>query len=412
MLPSATYRAGDFLQAARRVGADVVVATDGALPTGALLGTRLLEVALDDPEAAASAIVAHDAVAPLDAVVAVDDRGTVVAALACAELGLPHNAADAVAATRDKLLMRRRLAVAEVPQPAFAVLQPGSPATDAAAVAASVGFPCVVKPTCLSGSQGVIRADGEAEVVAVAERVRRIVANARHDAAGAADPILVERFVPGSEVAIEGLLEDGRLRALAVFDKPDPLDGPYFEETLYVTPSRLAAADVDAALAVAEAACRALGLVRGPVHAEIRVEGGRARVVEVAARTIGGLCSRALTFGAGHRLEELVVAQALGHRVDTTPAVGASGVLMVPIPHAGTFEGFRGQRRAEAVRGIVAVEPSVAPGRRVVPLPEGDRYLGFVFARADSPVQVEEALRRAQAVLDVRVEPEPTAAPG
>jgi len=401
LIPSATYRARDFLDAARALGVEVVIGTEHAHALQGVMGTRALEVPLDDPREAARVIVAHDDLAPLDAVIAVDDMGTVVAAEASAQLGLPHNPPDAVAAARDKLAMRARLAAFEVPQPAFAPLGAGAGPQEVAAVATSVGLPCVIKPTTLSGSQAVLRADTPEQAVSTAARVRRIATGAGVDPDA---PLLVERFAAGPEVAVEGLVVAGELRTLAVFDKPDPLDGPAFEETLYVTPSRLSPGDLAAVLSAAAAATTALGLVDGPVHAELRVRHRRAVVIEVAARTIGGLCSRALSFSTGRSLEELVLAHALGLPVGATTALGASGVLMVPIPRSGTFVGVGGQAEAKAVPGVTDVQITMAPGREVAPVPEGNRYLGFVFARADTPARVEQALRRAGQCLDVRID--------
>jgi biotin carboxylase len=397
LVPSATYRVGDFLEAARALGVDVVIGGEEAHSLPSLMGSRSLEIPLDDPPAAAEAIVAHDLVAPLDAVVAVDDRGLVAAALAGERLGLRHNPPAAVAATRDKQTMRRLLAGAEVSQPVFAVLEAKAEPQAVAALVEAVGLPCVIKPTTLSGSQGVLRADTVEEAVGSVERVRRI-------AAACDGPLLVERFVPGPEVAVEGLLSDGELTVLAVFDKPDPLDGPAFEETIYVTPSRLDSRDIDAVVSTTAAACRALGLTQGPVHAEIRVRSGRASVIEVAARTIGGLCARTLTFSTGKTLEQLVLTQALGRPLGTTRRRGeASGVLMIPIPAAGILEAVGGTAEARQVPGVTDIQITIPIGHRVVPVPEGDRYLGFVFVRGTSPGEVEATLRAAQDVLDVRV---------
>jgi biotin carboxylase len=401
LVPSATYRAGDFLAAARALGVDVVIGTEEAHALHAVMGTGALEVPLGDPEEAARVIVAHDDLAPIDAVIAVDDTGTLVAAEAAALLGLVHNPPGAVAAARHKLAMRTRLAAAEVPQPVFAPLPAGAGPDAVAAVVGAVGLPVVIKPTTLSASQGVLRADTIEEALSVAQRVRRIATAAGVDPGA---PLLVERFAPGPEVALEGLMVSGQLRMLAVFDKPDPLDGPAFEETIYVTPSRLEAADLDAVVSAAAAATTALGLVAGPVHAEVRVHHGRAVVIEVAARTIGGLCSRTLSFAMGRTLEELVIAHALGLSLGATTALGASGVLMVPIPRAGTLVGVDGQADALAVPGVTDLQITIAPGRPVAPVPEGDRYLGFVFARDSTPARVERALRRAGALLDVRID--------
>ncbi|MGA3352077.1 MAG: ATP-grasp domain-containing protein [Acidimicrobiales bacterium] len=400
LVPSASYRAPDFLDAARTLGIEVIVGCEEAPVLGE--NGASVQVPLHDPAAAADAIVALDAATPLDAVVAVDDQGTLTAALASERLGLRSNRSGAVAAARDKLRMRQMLSKAEVSQPAFASLRPGADESEQAHLAEMVGLPCVVKPTSLSGSQGVIRADTIAEVLAAVGRTRAIAAGAGADPA---EPILLEGFVPGPEVAVEGMLSAGELSVLAIFDKPDPLDGPYFEETLYVTPSRLAKGDLGAVEAATQAATRALGLTEGPVHAELRVRAGRAFVIEVAARSIGGLCSRTLKFGTGTTLEHLILAHALGRDARRIKMPGAAGVLMLPIRAAGRLVEVSGRKDALAIAGIAGLEMTIAPGRPLVPLPEGNRYLGFVFARAESPEEVEAALRAAMATLRVRVRP-------
>ncbi len=252
----------------------------------------------------------------------------------------------------------------------------------------------MVKPVGRSGSQGVIRADDAETAHAAAVRVLAI--------AGA--PLLLEEYVPGVEVAVEGLLRAGELHVLAVFDKPDPLVGPYFEETLYVTPSRLDADTLAHVDDITARACAAIGLVEGPVHAELRIDGDRVRVIEVAARSIGGLCARALRFGAGIALEELILRHALGMPIDgMTREAAASGVMMLPIPRAGVLRAVDGQEAARAVPGVTGLEITIPRGRRVVPLPEGDRYLGFVFARGDTPDAVETSLRTAHAALHIEI---------
>jgi biotin carboxylase len=383
---------------------EVVVGGDQAHAMQDLMGSRFLQIPLADPQAAAEAIVAHDAVTPLDAVLAVDDGGAVAAALASERLGLRHNPPAAVAATRDKLVMRGLLAAAEVSHPAFAPVAADAGRQDVARLVHAIGLPCVIKPTTLAASQGVLRADTADDAMDVVERVRHIAACAT----GVGDaPLLLEKFVPGPEVAVEGLLTDGELAVLAVFDKPDPLDGPAFEETIYVTPSRLTANDMQAVMSTTASACRALGLVQGPVHAEIRVSDGRATVIEVAARTIGGLCARTLSFSTGRTLEQLVIAQALDRPLGSVRRQArASGVLMLPIPRAGILEGVHGRDRALNVPGVTDVQITIPPGRPVVPVPEGDRYLGFVFARGRTPAEVETALRRALTLLEVRITPD------
>jgi biotin carboxylase len=398
ILPTATYRATDFLAAAAEVGADVIVASERRQVLADIMKDRFLQIDLRRPEAAAASILALARRRPIDGIVAVDDQGVLVAALAAGDLGLPHNPPDAVRATRDKLAMRETLAAAGVPQPRFASVGPDE---DVAAAAATVGLPCVIKPTSLSASRGVIKADDAPGAKLAGDRVRAIVAAAGEDPAG---PLLVETYVPGAEVAVEGLLRGGVLETLAVFDKPDPLAGPYFEETIYVTPSRLAPAVVAAVEQTAAAACAAMGLVEGPVHVELRTDGATAWLIEVAARSIGGLCSRSLSFGVGLSLERLIVAHALGTPLDgLSRERRAAGVMMLPIPARGRLEAVTGQDDARRVRGITGLDISIAPGRPVRPLPEGDRYLGFLFAKGDTPEEVEASLRRAHAHLDVRV---------
>ena len=400
LLPSATYRAADFLEAARALDVDVVVASEQRQTLAEAMGDRALHLDLHDRDAATEAIVALARRGPIDAVVAVDDQGVLVAAEAAARLGLPANPHAAVAATRDKAVMRRAFAAAGVPQPAYRVV---GPEDDVAVVASALGFPCVVKPVSLSGSRGVIRADDPVATDAAATRVRRILEEADEDAGG---PLLVERFVEGDEVALEGLLRAGRLEVLTVFDKPDPLDGPYFEETIYVTPSRKDPATLATIAARTADAIRALGLREGPIHAELRVSGDDVCVLEVAARSIGGLCSRALRFGAGVRLEELILRHALGLPLDGLHRESAAaGVMMLPIPRAGVLLAVHGQDQARAVPGIAGLEITIHPGRPVQPLPEGDRYLGFLFARAATPAEVEHALRTAHGQLEVVIDP-------
>jgi biotin carboxylase len=389
VLPTTTYRASDFVDAAAALGAEVVVASDQAQVLAR--ADRSLVIDMDDPDAAALAVEALDGRSAIDAVVAVDEQGVVVAATAAARLGLPHNPPDAVAATRDKAALRAALDGGEVRQPAFRLVPAGAPPPD-------LLVPWVVKPLGLSGSTGVIRIDDPADAEATFARVRTIVGDP--DAT-----LLVECFVPGPEIAVEGLLRAGVLEVLAVFDKPDPLDGPYFEETIYVTPSRHPRAELEEAMRLVQQACSTLGLAEGPIHAEARLAPEGPVLLEVAARSIGGLCARALRFGAGVSLEELLLRHALGLPTDGLVREDvASGVMMLPIPHSGVLREVGGQEAARAVPGIVGLEITVARGKSVRTLPEGDRYLGFLFARADAPDDVEAALRTAHSLLKVTID--------
>lgn len=391
-----SYRTPDFLAAARLLRIDAHVVGDGEFPAG----QQGLEVCLDDPDAAARDIAAR--LPDLDAVIGVDDQAVLTAAAVASLLGIPHNPIAAVAATRDKARLRRRLAEAGVSQPEFRIAPPGA----VGPASSEIGFPVVVKPVGLSASRGVIRADNSGEASIAENRIRSILDRAGHPAT---QDLLVERYIPGEEVVVEGLLGPDGIEVLAVIDKPDPLQGPFFEETLFVTPSRHDPRIQQAAISLVEDATEALGLLTGPIHAEIRIDpDGDCHLIEIAARSIGGLCGRALSFGLlGESLELLILRSALGLRsADSSPARPATGVLMLPIPATGTLTGVAGIEEAGRIPGIEDITITVPRGRRVEMLPEGDRYLGFVFAGGPNPASVETSLRRAGHELSITIDGE------
>jgi biotin carboxylase len=398
LLPTSTYRAADFMAAARSLDVEVVVGSEYPQAMASSMGDRAVVVPMNDVQAAVDAIAALHERFPLDAVLAVDDGGALVAASASARLGKRHNPPEAVRATRDKAQMRARLAAASISQPRYRVIAAGSDAASGTDVAGEVGYSCVIKPVSRSASQGVIRADNSAEARVAIERVRSLV--------GQDEQLLAESYVPGEEVALEGLLDAGRLEVLAIFDKPDPLVGPFFEETIYVTPSSHPEPTQQALACLVADAALAIGLVDGPVHAEVRIgECNQLWVLEVAARSIGGLCSRALRFGAGISLEELILRHAVGLGTsDLRRESQASGVMMLPIGQKGTLRAVHGLDRARSVSGVTGAEITIPVGRPVDPLPEGDRYLGFVFARGENPVAVTETLRHAQSLIEVEIQ--------
>jgi biotin carboxylase len=398
LLPTTTYRTEAFIGAATRLGVELVCASERPSTLEDLSPNSLVTLDFADPLGSAETIARFARSRPIDAVVGVDDLTTVTAAAISQRLGLKANALPAVTTARDKHAMRRCLAEAGVPVPRFRLVEL---ADDPARVAGQVEYPCVLKPLMLSASRGVIRANDPRELVAAFERIAAILA--RPDAAppaGARRALLVEEFLSGREIALEGLLVGGSLHVLAIFDKPDPLDGPFFEETIYVTPSRLPAATQDRVSAVTRDACSALGLTEGPIHAELRVNERGPFVLEVAARSIGGLCARTLTFGTGLSLEDLILCHALGRPLESLERERrAAGVMMIPIPRAGRLVAVSGAEDAKAVEAIEDVVITMHPGQDVVPLPEGWQYLGFIFARAETPAAVERALREAHARL-------------
>ncbi len=390
VLPTSSYRTADFVAAAETLGVELSIASDQEPPLGAR--ERFVEIDCDDVAASARAIADLATRSPIDAIVATDDAGVAMAAEAAAMLGLPHNAPAAVEATLDKSKLRKALDAGEIRQPRFVVIEDGD---DVAGVMATFDGPVVLKPRSLSASRGVIRVDDQSTVQAVAERIRDI--QMAHGVSRS-QPLLMERFVPGPEMAIEGTVWDGEFRALAVFDKPEPLDGPYFEETIYVTPSL--SPELDEATDLVRRATATLGLTHGPIHAEVRVEDGMPTLIEVAARSIGGLCGRALRFGLmGRSLETVILAQALGIESTQARLPRAAGVLMVPTPRAGILAGFAGVAETLAISGVTGFEPAIPVGGSVTPPPEDGRYLAFVFASGSDPETVTTALRAAKKTL-------------
>jgi biotin carboxylase len=402
LLPTTTYRTQDFLDAARTLGVDIVCASEEPSTFEAHAPDHLLTLDFADPDAATARVAELAARRPLNAVVGVDDLTSVAAAAIAERLGLRSSAVAAVAAARDKYQMRQCLAAAGVPIPRFRRI---ALKDDPFLAARGVAFPCVLKPLALSASRGVIRANTIDQFIAAFRRIAALLQRDDVEVGGdAAQFLLAEEYVPGVEVALEGLLMGGILHRLALFDKPDPLEGPFFEETIYVTPSRLPADVQDAIGRVAAAACAALGLSEGPVHAELRVNDAGPWVLEVAARSIGGLCSRTLRFGTGMTLEEIILRHALGLPIATLARERRpAGVMMIPIPQAGRLQAVGGTEAAAAVPGVEDVTITAHVGQNLFPLPEGWQYLGFIFARADSPDAVEAALRDAHARLNFTI---------
>ena len=436
------YQTRSFGEAAQRIGAELVFATDRCHLIDDPWQDHAIPIRFYDEDASVAAILESAAARPLDGLLAVGDRPTVIAARVAEHLGLPWHPPAAAAAARHKLLTRERLRDAGLAVPWFVALSIDDPPS--AISHQPLTYPCVLKPVALSGSRGVMRADDAAGLGAAIARLQALVQQpeVRAERNEAHEAALIEGFIPGREYALEGLMHHGRFHTLAMFDKPDPLDGPFFEETIYLTPS---AASDDTQRAIVDAVARAahaLGLHHGPIHAECRVNVHGVFVLEVAARPIGGLCARALRFSvSGVRsrfsrgderenrdltpeseapetppatLEELLLRHALGedpslyHR-----EVAASGVMMIPIPRRGIFRHVGGVDEARAVPGVVELHITAKADQLLVPLPEGASYLGFIFARDANPAAVDRALRQAHARLAFAIDPEwPLLAPG
>jgi biotin carboxylase len=399
------YNAKDFVEAAEKLGVEVVVGTDRCHVLDDPWQDAAIPLRFSKPAKSSETICHYARKQPIDGIVAIGDKPTVTAALASRALGLPGNPPRAVAACRNKFQARRLLKKANVPVPNFRC---HSIHENPRALASSVRFPCVLKPLALSASQGVIRADGPAQFESAFQRICQLLRTPEilMSRDKSSEHILVEDFVEGDEVALEGILSQGQLQVLALFDKPDPLNGPFFEETIYVTPSRQSARVQDQIADCTRRAAEALGLFEGPIHAELRINALGPWILELAARSIGGLCSRTLRFGVGMSLEEIIIRHAL--KIETKllqRESRASGVMMIPIPAAGYLHEVSGQREATAVVGIEEVTITAKIGQKMVPLPEGSSYLGFIFARGNSPKQVEKALRLAHQKLRFEISP-------
>jgi len=422
------YQLRAFNDAAERLGIELVFATDRCHRLDDPWQDRAIPVRFHDVDESLAAIVARAADAPIDGVLAVGDRPVVLGARAAEALCLPWHSVAGARASSDKRRSRAAIAAAGLPSPEYTVLAPpeppslapssGTPAPRSVSLAGASSllqppYPCVLKPVGMSGSRGVIRADGPDAFVAAFDRIRALLARAdvRSARAGLEDEILIEQYIPGREYAVEGVLTRGELCVFAVFDKPDPLEGPFFEETIYVTPSRLSSDAQARIVDQVRRASEALGLWHGPIHAECRVtEEGTIYVLEVAARPIGGLCSRVFTFidrerassegGSKASLEDVLMLHAVGRPIGNyTREPAAAAVMMIPIPTRGMYRGVIGEADARAVNGVTDVRITAKMGQLLETLPDAGSYLGFIFARGVTAADAEEAVRKAHAKL-------------
>jgi hypothetical protein len=398
------YQTRSFEAAADKLGVTLAYVTDRCGRLEDPWNDQALAVHFEVPEGAAGAVLEAQRGLPVDGILAVGDRPTLTAAYVARGLGLAHNHPASVQACRNKVRMREVMRDGGVPVPWFRAV-PLQPVPEPSLL--EIRFPCVLKPISLSASQGVVRANNREEFIAGATRLKGLLDSPEILATREAnrDQMLVEGYLEGREVALEALLTDGTLQVLAIFDKPDPLEGPYFEETIYVTPSRLADEDQRALLASLVKVVRAIGLTNGPVHAEFRLNPEGVWPIEVAARPIGGLCAGALRFVIDGQepigLEELLLRHALGllGNNEVKREDSASGVMMIPVPHSGIFERVEGTEQVRSMEFVTSLEITARQHDYIAAWPEGSSYLGFLFARAGSPAEVETALRGAHSKL-------------
>jgi len=394
-----SYRIAPYISAARRLGIEVTIASEGrhSLVTEVVNGVF---VDFNDIQNASDTLLRQHSLTPFHGVLGSDDVTVELAASIARRLGLAHNPPEAARWSYRKDLARARLELAGCPVPWNRLLDLDRPID---AQTAELRWPCVLKPLNLSASRGVIRADDRDEFIAAAERIRPILAHAKGDFER--QHLLVEEYIDGIEIAFEGFLRQGELCMITIFDKPDPLTGPYFEETIYVTPTLLDAGMQQTVHDTVQQACKAYGLVTGAVHAECRIdEAGQVWILEIASRTIGGDCGRILD-SEDFNIEELAVSLAIDHAIEVNPPGHASGVMMIPIRDAGILRRVEGLSAANRVSNIERVDIIIPEGHELVPLPEGNRYLGYIFARADSAQEVTQSLREAHSHLSFVTRP-------
>ena len=392
-----TYRGKSFARAADRLDLHILWAID--IPEKLASEWNMsLSVDFSNHDESVATIVDLANTNHVISILAIDDSATLIAADACKLLGLPHNSPSAAVAARDKFVMRQSLLSGKVLSPKFMSFQHNAKPEE---ITKQISYPCVIKPLLLNGSRGVIRANNPAEFKTAWHRIRNILRNS------VGTQIMVEDYIPGNEVAVEALISDKGIKILAIFDKPDPLIGPFFEETIYVTPSRLPQEDQLEIENTLISAARALGLRFGPIHAEFRINERGVWPIEIAGRTIGGLCSNILSFGSGLSLEELVLLQASGSNIEKFDADDRSkGVMMIPIPKRGILRKITGIEQAESIAAIDKIEITAKLNYPLTPLPEGDGYLGFIFAYGETPSAVENALRQSHSLLQFQIESE------
>ena len=406
LIPSHSYRTSDFMRAASDLDISVIVGIDTEFIISADQ-ENVIALNFSDPEEAAEAISEFRPDISLDAILAVDDAGTLVAAKASQMLELPHNSVSSVELTRDKYALRVALSRSKLPSPGYKLFEATQSQDELEHIADSIEYPVVLKPRGLSGSQGVIRANTSIEFIDGFNRIKKILKleSSRDECdADLLTTILVEDYVPGPEFAIEGVLDKGNLTVLALFDKPDPLIGPFFEETIYVTPTSYPDDVQSQIISTVQSACGALGLTHGPVHAEVRLDGDKVFLIDLAGRYIGGQCARTLSFGSGLSLEEIILTHAVGDDINQlNRESSAAGVMMIPIPAAGIFQKVSGVDKAEKISGIESVSIVPTSGDELIPLPDGNEYLGFIFAKGTTAQIVEKSLREAHNQLDFQI---------
>lgn len=399
--PAHSYRASVFLEAAERHDIPIIFISDG--DSEVVLASRAgIRVDFSDPAKAKQIVYQHLQASDVQAIIAPDEKYVAFAADISRRLGLPHNSVDALNVVSNKYLARKQLRSSKFDAiPGFELVDLNRQLPDQIS---GVSFPCVAKPLNLSASRGVIRANDEHELLEALQRIRRILVIEFGETQSI--HVLVEDYIEGTEHVLEGYLNSNNLEVICIFDKPDALQGPYFEETYYVTPSRLPKTVQEEIKNVVASCCNCHGLTMGPIHAEVRVSEEKVWMLEIAARSIGGDCSRLFELANQSSLEEFIVRRAVGHPVEALNLDNAAGVMMIPVTEEGILRRVEGVTEAQSVDHILEVRLDVREGERLVRWPEGGKYPGFIYSMSDSPEQTEFALRKSYSHLKFVCMPE------
>jgi len=404
LIPATSFRTKAFIEAAGMIGVNLTVGSNQSSALAALQQDSFITLDQNSISDAVETVRSFSKTYHIDAVVGVDDESVILSTAIAKELGLHHNSIESVSATRNKFLLRELLAQHAVTQPAYRKISIDEPISN---IERSISYPVVVKPVSLAASRGVMRVNDKNELPGAINRIRNLMGTFERNESRY---VLIEEYIDGDEVAVEGLLDNGSLRVFAVFDKPDPLTGPFFEETIYTTPSRHKPQILKSIEDAVQRAVHAIGLSSGPIHAEVRFNNTGVYLIELAARSIGGHCSRSLQYVDASQnnrrfsLEEVLLRDALGEPLQAIRREGsATGVMMIPVPARGILREIGGIEKAKKVKYITDVSITAHSGKELIPIPDGGTYPGFIFARAETPERVEQALRDAHALLDFDV---------
>lgn len=400
LVPTETYRAEAFITGAAALGVSLTIASERRQAMAASMGRRTLVVSMQNPEVGLKQIEQAADNMQFDAIISVDDGGLATAALASKKLGLKYISTNSAQMSNNKIAMRKRLEQTEISKPWFLVHKPTNKIS--ITTGAIPSFPIIVKPASLSGSIGVMRIDAPEDVesaLALCESIQM------DHGCGGDTQTLIEQYISGVECAVEAMVFNDQLKILAIFDKPRPLEGPYFAETIYVAPSERDREIQNKLQSTLEEARKALEIKTGPIHAEFRITSDReVYLIELAARSIGGMCSNAIPLSGGRSLEELIIAEALGMEIPEFAIENqASGVFMMPVPAKGVLRSISGVEEAKSTRWITNVTLSMMINSEVSPIPYDARYVGFIFAKAPTSRAVVEALEEAFKKIEIEI---------